>query len=241
MKKKYLEIILDNLKTHPNPKIEYEQYSIEGKLASEILTFAKNDIKNNIVIDLGCGTGIFSIGVLLLGAKFVIGIDIDKESIFCAKENLNNLKSIDIINKLYNNNEIKNFKNKIIFKEENIKNINKEYINNILIENRITTNNDNNDNNDNNNNFKYIIIQNPPFGAQQKYADRIFLEKALNIGNIVYTIHNTPTRDFIINYVEKEHNRKITNIFQSDFKIKNIYEFHKKKFVNIPVDIYRIE
>ena len=99
---------------------------------------------------------------------------------------------------------------------------------------------ENNNQNKENNKAKNIIIQNPPFGSQKKYADRIFLEKALEVGDIIYTIHNTPTRDFIINYIESK-NRTITNIFQADFKISKIYEFHKKKFINVPVDIYRIE
>ena len=51
MKKRHLEIILDSLKPHPKPKPHLEQYTIEGKLASEILFFAKEDILNQISIN----------------------------------------------------------------------------------------------------------------------------------------------------------------------------------------------
>jgi putative methylase len=37
-------------------------------------------------LDLGCGTGIFSVGVAITGAKKVIGVDIDKKSIDIAKQ-----------------------------------------------------------------------------------------------------------------------------------------------------------
>ena len=233
MKKRYLEMILDNLKPHPNPKSNLEQYTMEGKLASEILFFAKEDILNNFVIDLGCGTGKLSIGAKLIGASSVIGIDIDEETLNTAQHNLKNLKNIELINKLYSDEEITNIIKNIQFINEDVKNLNMEFISKYKLY-------ENNNQNKENNKAKNIIIQNPPFGSQKKYADRIFLEKALEVGDIIYTIHNTPTRDFIINYIESK-NRTITNIFQADFKISKIYEFHKKKFINVPVDIYRIE
>jgi len=206
---------------------------MEGKLASEILFFAKEDILNNFVIDLGCGTGKLSIGAKLMGASSVIGIDIDEETLNTAQYNLKNLKNIELINKLYSDEEITNIIKNIQFINEDVKNLNMEFISKYKLY-------ENNNQNKENNKAKNIIIQNPPFGSQKKYADRIFLEKALEVGDIIYTIHNTPTRDFIINYIESK-NRTITNIFQADFKISKIYEFHKKKFINVPVDIYRIE
>ena len=233
MKKRYLEMILDNLKPHPNPKSNLEQYTMEGKLASEILFFAKEDILNNFVIDLGCGTGKLSIGAKLMGASSVIGIDIDEETLNTAQYNLKNLKNIELINKLYSDEEITNIIKNIQFINEDVKNLNMEFISKYKLY-------ENNNQNKENNKAKNIIIQNPPFGSQKKYADRIFLDKALEIGDVVYTIHNTPTREFIIEYV-KNKGRTITNIFQASFRIPKIYEFHKKKFLETPVDIYRIE
>ena len=222
MKKRHLEIILDSLKPHPRPKSYLEQYTIEGKLASEILFFAKEDILNNFVIDLGCGTGKLAIGAKLLGAKKVLGIDIDKETIEFAKENVKGMAHIDIVNKL--NLDINDCINNIVFLQEDVKNINENFINKYKPDEEI----------------KNIVIQNPPFGSQKKYADRVFLDKALEIGDVIYTIHNTPTREFVINYI-KEKERTITNIFQANFRIPKIYEFHKKKYLEVPVDIYRIE
>jgi len=207
IKKKCLEMILDSLKRHPNPKVELEQYTIDGKLASDILFFAVNDFYGNVVIDLGCGTGRLAIGSKLLGAKRAIGIDIDKESIETAKENA----------------KISNAK--VDFYCMDIRDVDEEFLNRVLGEDSV---------------LKRVVIQNPPFGAQRKHADRVFLDKALEIGDVIYTIHNYPTKDFVMKYIEDKGGR-ITHIYETFFRIPAIYEFHKKKVVNIPVVVFRIE
>jgi len=42
---------------------------------------------SSMVIDIGCGSGILSIGVLKLGAEFALGVDIDEASIKASREN----------------------------------------------------------------------------------------------------------------------------------------------------------
>lgn len=83
MKKKSLEIALQKIPSHPNPKPNLEQYITPAKIAADVLFFAHSlgDIYDRKVVDLGCGTGIFAIGAKLLGAKEVIGIDIDEKAI----------------------------------------------------------------------------------------------------------------------------------------------------------------
>lgn len=90
MKKKQLEIILSQLREPLLPKPSLEQYTITGNLAAEILNLAylHGDIKDKIVFDFGCGSGRLGIGAVMLGAKHVVGVDIDKSVIKTAKENL---------------------------------------------------------------------------------------------------------------------------------------------------------
>ena len=85
--KKKLEIMLEKLEKFSG-KAELEQYSTPASIASDILWYAyqHGDIKGKLVIDLGCGNGIFAIGAALLGAK-AIGVDIDEEAIKVAKKN----------------------------------------------------------------------------------------------------------------------------------------------------------
>jgi putative methylase len=46
------------------------------------------------------------------------------------------------------------------------------------------------------------VIMNPPFGAQQRHADRPFLDAAMQTATVVYTMHHAPTRAFIETYAE---------------------------------------
>ncbi len=87
-----LEIVLSHLENSPSPKFAYEAYDLNPAAASEILFLAETrygDLKNRSILDLGCGSGILAIGAALLGAKEVVGIDINSESVEAAKRNAN--------------------------------------------------------------------------------------------------------------------------------------------------------
>lgn len=88
MKKKELEIILQKVPSFINPIPNLEQYLTPANIAADIIFISHQfgDIRNKNIIDLGCGTGIFSIGAYITGAKKVIGIDIDKNCIEIAKK-----------------------------------------------------------------------------------------------------------------------------------------------------------
>lgn len=92
-KKKQLEMAIQSIPPHPNPKVELEQYSTPAIISADLLwnAYSLGDIENSEIIDLGCGTGILSIGSLLLGAEKVIGVDIDEESLAIARLNSENL------------------------------------------------------------------------------------------------------------------------------------------------------
>ena len=79
MKKKDLEIILQKLPPHPAPLVKLEQYATPAIIAADIVfnAYLEEDIADKVVLDLGCGTGIFAIGAGLLGAREVIGVDLD--------------------------------------------------------------------------------------------------------------------------------------------------------------------
>ena len=93
-KKKHLEMAIQKVPKHPNPKVDLEQYSTPATIAADLLwnAYSLEDIADKKVMDLGCGTGIFAIASKLLGAASAIGVDIDKDSIdlassYCADVN----------------------------------------------------------------------------------------------------------------------------------------------------------
>ena len=89
MKKRDLEIRLQNLAPFKEPKVELEQYPTHSSIATDILfeAYANGDIAGKDVVDLGCGTGIFAIGASLLGASSVKAYDLDDGALAIAKDN----------------------------------------------------------------------------------------------------------------------------------------------------------
>jgi putative methylase len=83
-------------------------------------------------------------------------------------------------------------------------------------------------------------VQNPPFGAQKKHADLPFLNKALEIAGVTYTIHNTQTADFIEKTVA-DLDRVVTYKKQYSFDIKHTFEFHRKERKAFEVTLFRVE
>lgn len=81
-KKKHLEMAIQKVPKHPNPKVDLEQYSTPATIAADLLwnAYSLGDIADKKVMDLGCGTGIFAIASKLLGASSAIGVDIDRDS-----------------------------------------------------------------------------------------------------------------------------------------------------------------
>ncbi len=89
-----LSRLLQSVVAHPSPKAFLEQYTTPVDVASEMLflaTYAHDDIIGKTVADLGCGTGRLVLGAVFLGAKKIVGIDIDKMAIRMAKENAEKL------------------------------------------------------------------------------------------------------------------------------------------------------
>jgi len=100
IKKKDLEIKLEAIPDHPNPKANLEQYTTPSPIASDVLfmAYSNGHIKGKKIADLGCGTGIFSIGSGYLGAESVEAIDIDEKAVCVAKREVKEWSLSDIIN-----------------------------------------------------------------------------------------------------------------------------------------------
>ena len=80
-KKKHLEMVLEKVPRHPNPKVELEQYSTPAPIAADLLWNAGSlgDIGGRNVLDIGCGCGILAIGSSLMNSNFSMGVDVDGE------------------------------------------------------------------------------------------------------------------------------------------------------------------
>ena len=211
MKLRKLEIALEKIEGFESPNVHFEQYKTPATVAAPFLhlAFMSGDISGKTVYDFGCGTGILSLGAAILGAKNVVGIDIDSGAVQTAEQNSESVRD-----------EIEQGLNEeISFIHSDISEIPKRIESGDL--KRADT-----------------ILMNPPFGAQEKGNDRPFLTAAIAAGDVVYSIHNKGSRDFVEKYIKPA---VITDSFIADFPIKKTFDFHKKDVQTIQVEIYRIE
>ncbi|MHC1631002.1 MAG: METTL5 family protein [Methanotrichaceae archaeon] len=82
------------------------------------------------------------------------------------------------------------------------------------------------------------VIMNPPFGAQKRsLGDRTFLRKAMEIGEVIYSIHNIGSEGFIRRFVEP---CEVEEVYRIAFPMKRCFKFHSKDVKIIEVELYRI-
>ncbi|HJQ94014.1 MAG TPA: METTL5 family protein [Candidatus Thermoplasmatota archaeon] len=88
MRKADLVRALEGVPRHPSPAPGLEQYRTPPDIAAGLLLAAHKEgaIAGKRVLDLGCGTGTFSVGAALLGARLATGVDIDSHAIAMAHE-----------------------------------------------------------------------------------------------------------------------------------------------------------
>ncbi|MEM1515343.1 MAG: METTL5 family protein [Thermoproteota archaeon] len=199
MRRKHIEILLSQLEPIPNPKLKWESYTLDAESAATIVYIAAhehNDILGKRVIDLGCGSGILAIAASLLGAEWVVGIDIDREAIKVAFKNANSVGA------------------KVDFINGDIKCISGHF---------------------------ETTLMNPPFGSRHKGADVNFLKKALEISDVIYSLHkrNPSVRDFLSRFISRA-GGTIDHIYELNITIRRTYNFHRKKHYRVKADLYRI-
>jgi putative methylase len=216
-----LELFLSRIEPHPSPHVALEQYTVSEVIAATVLyiaAYTNDDIIGKTVLDLGCGTGRLALTASYLGAKFVVGVDIDKTAIKTAAENSEKVGVKDNVQWVVGD---------------------------------VTTITGSFD----------TVLQNPPFGVQRRAADRKFLEKALEVGKAVYSLHNHPHTDkqlikrlkanpgsllrvapspFIEKFVES-HRGVVKAVYALLMTIPRMFDFHTKTKHDFVVDLYIIK
>ena len=197
IRKRDLTIKLQQVSSHPDPKVALEQYTIPAGLAASILfeaCYVYDDIENKSVADLGTGTGRLALGASMLGADYVVGVDLDLLSLDVALRNARLLG----LQPDWVRSDIENLRGKVD-----------------------------------------TVLMNPPFGTKQRHADTHFLQVALGLGTIVYSIHKSSTRPYLIRWL---HGRAdlTERILSAKMEIPHQFSFHRKRSHQVEVDVLRI-
>ncbi len=72
-----------------------------------------------------------------------------------------------------------------------------------------------------------VAVQNPPFGVHRKGADINFLEAAMQIADIIYSIHKAETIHYIMKKI-KEKKWNVEEIFREKIILHPTMKFHYK-------------
>lgn len=186
-KKEELRKILNDLKILKKQSLELEQHQTNYKIASDALDIINDDInlKGKKVADLGCGSGVFGIGCLMLGADKVFFVDVDNEALSIAMENKNIVekKLNKKLNAVFLNQEIKDFKTKVD-----------------------------------------VIVQNPPLLSEKSHLDKLFLLRAMELSNRIYSFHKIESSDFVTSFSkENDFNARLLGTFKVSLLKKGLF------------------
>jgi len=83
------------------------------------------------------------------------------------------------------------------------------------------------------------VVMNPPFGTKQAHADTRFLEVALKLADVVYSIHKSSTRRYLDGWL-RQHLTNPGILVSTKMEIPHQFAFHRKRSQFVDVDVYRI-
>ncbi len=82
------------------------------------------------------------------------------------------------------------------------------------------------------------VIMNPPFGTKVRHTDTVFLKKAFEISNVVYSFHKSETKEFIIGFANRN-GFSVAGVLDFMFPLKPTMGFHKKRIKYVNVSCFR--
>jgi putative methylase len=203
---------------------------------------------NLTALDLGCGTGMLTLGCALVKCDHVFAVDCDEDALAIAKENVIDLELDDsvsfLVAKVAYNGE-RQSPNTMTRREKGggrIKHSSRGGRSTprqsegsasiILMDDDGIPLHDN---------CVDTVLTNPPFGTKHNAGmDVQFLRTATRLARkSVYSFHKSSTRDYLLRKVS-EWGMEATVVAQMKFSIPNMYKFHQKKSVDVEVDLLRV-
>ncbi|GFR51565.1 hypothetical protein Agub_g13985, partial [Astrephomene gubernaculifera] len=221
MKLKELHALMQDIAPFSRPKPELEQYPTGPHLASRLLfavDSSYDELAGRTVVDLGCGTAMLSIGAALLGARHVVGLDVDVEALQTAAENVAQFGGGD------DDDEEEDEEEQRLPIDLLLADVRELPLRLPLL--RADT-----------------VLMNPPFGTKQKGVDMAFLRAAFSVSrHSVYSLHKSSTREYIAKMAKRDLGAVSAEVLaQLRYDLPATMKFHKQRSVDIEVDLWRFE
>jgi putative methylase len=83
------------------------------------------------------------------------------------------------------------------------------------------------------------VLMNPPYGTRSPHLDTRFLSRAFELAPVSYSIHKSSTRSFLVEFARKN-GRRVDEVRSLGMRIPHLFDFHRKKWETIQVDLYRL-
>jgi putative methylase len=86
------------------------------------------------------------------------------------------------------------------------------------------------------------VLMNPPFGAQtgNEGADRTFLETAVDVAGVSYSVHNAGSEEFVEAFAAEE-GGEVTHAFAAEFELPRQFDHHEADSRTLDTEVFRIE
>ena len=85
-----------------------------------------------------------------------------------------------------------------------------------------------------------VVIMNPPFGVKKRGADIVFLGKAFECAEVVYSLHKIEGKGFLGNFALENYFND-TLLAEYDFPLRKSKAWHRKKVHYVRVGLWRFE
>jgi putative methylase len=84
-----------------------------------------------------------------------------------------------------------------------------------------------------------VVVENPPFGVKNEHSDKVFLEKAIKIAPIIYSLHKSESSGFMQAFC-KDNGFNVDESIEMVFPLKASLEFHTKRIHRFNVALFRL-
>ena len=264
MKLKQLESLLQDVEPFRTPNQELEQYPTGAHLAARCIAAAheNGDIEDRFVVDLGVGGGVLTIGSLLMGAREVVGVDLDPNALALTRDNCDcfdpplkpELVSATVpddilrLRRAVTDDDIKKMDDEDMRRAEESSSSDEE--------DDVEQEKDEGDEKEEAKDQKShphppltrplrvdTVVMNPPFGTRVRGADMGFLRAGLTIArNAVYSLHKTSTRSHIEKHALLTLRAKSATVLaELRYELPKVYKHHRMDSVEIEVDLWMFE